>query len=82
MSNTTNARHCGKAGALVLALCLAAAPCHAGIGSQESTNMNATRNASETLSLRHQSIIPIAAFAAAGDIARLNTELEQGSMPA
>ncbi|HWT17442.1 MAG TPA: carboxymuconolactone decarboxylase family protein [Variovorax sp.] len=40
--------------------------------------MNATRTASETLSLRQQSIIPIAAFAAAGDIARLNTALEQG----
>ncbi|MGJ7607009.1 carboxymuconolactone decarboxylase family protein [Variovorax sp. LT1R20] len=40
--------------------------------------MNATRTASETLSLRQQSIIPIAAFAAAGDIARLNTAIEQG----
>ncbi|WP_062365399.1 carboxymuconolactone decarboxylase family protein [Variovorax paradoxus] len=40
--------------------------------------MNTTRTASETLSLRQQSIIPIAAFAAAGDIARLNTALEQG----
>jgi 4-carboxymuconolactone decarboxylase len=78
MSNTTNARHCSKAGALALALCLAAAPCHAGTASQESTDMNATRTASATLSLRQQSIIPIAAFAAAGDIARLNTALEQG----
>jgi 4-carboxymuconolactone decarboxylase len=78
MSNTTNARHCSKAGALALALCLAAAPCHAGTAPQESTNMNATRAASETLSLRQQSIIPVAAFAAAGDIARLNTALEQG----
>jgi alkylhydroperoxidase/carboxymuconolactone decarboxylase family protein YurZ len=40
--------------------------------------MNATRTASEALSPRQQSIIPIAAFAAAGDIARLNTALEQG----
>lgn len=78
MSNTTNARHGSKAGALALALCLAAAPCHAGSTPQESTNMNTTRTASETLSLRQQSIIPIAAFAAAGDIARLNTALEQG----
>ena len=78
MSNTTSARHCSKTGALVLAMCLAVAPCHADTRSQESTNMNATRNASETLSLRQQSIIPIAAFAAAGDIARLNTALEQG----
>jgi alkylhydroperoxidase/carboxymuconolactone decarboxylase family protein YurZ len=40
--------------------------------------MNATRTASEALSPRQQSIIPIAAFAAGGDIARLNTALEQG----
>jgi alkylhydroperoxidase/carboxymuconolactone decarboxylase family protein YurZ len=80
MSNTTNARHCGTAGALVLALalCLAAVPCHADTRPQESTNMNPTRTASETLSERQQSIIPIAAFAAAGDTARLNTALEQG----
>ncbi len=78
MSNTASARHGSKAGALALALCLAAAPCHAGTALQESTNMNTTRTASETLSLRQQSIIPIAAFAAAGDIARLNTALEQG----
>lgn len=78
MSNTTSARHCSKAGVLALALGLAAAPCHAGTGAHESTNMNATRTASEAFSLRQQSIIPIAAFAAAGDIARLNTALEQG----
>lgn len=78
MSNTTDARHCSRTGAWALALCLAAAPCHADTGSKESANMNATRTASETLSLRQQSIIPIAAFAAAGDIARLNTALEQG----
>lgn len=78
MRNTTNARQ-GKGGpllAMAFALSLAAAPCHAATGSQEPTNMNAT--ASETLSQRQQSIIPIAAFAAAGDIARLNTALEQG----
>ena len=33
---------------------------------------------SETLSATHQAIVPIAAFAAAGDIAKLNTALNQG----
>ena len=77
MSNTTNARPC-KAGALALALCLAAALGHAGTWAQESKNMNAICTTSETLSLRQQSIVPVAAFASAGDIARLNTALEQG----
>lgn len=80
MRNTTSARQ-GKGGPLwaaAFALSLAAVPCHAATGSQEPTNMNATRTASETLSQRQQSIIPIAVFAAAGDIARLNTALEKG----
>jgi hypothetical protein len=33
---------------------------------------------SETLSARQQAILPIAAFAAAGDVARLNVALHQG----
>jgi 4-carboxymuconolactone decarboxylase len=77
MSNTTNAKH-RKTGALAVALCLAAATCHAAAGPQETTNMKATRTASETLSARQQAIIPVAAFAAGGDIARLNMALEQG----
>lgn len=35
-------------------------------------------SASETLSIRQQAFVPIAAFAAAGDIAKLNTALNQG----
>lgn len=35
-------------------------------------------SASETLTARQQAIVPIAAFAAAGDIAKLNTALNQG----
>lgn len=35
-------------------------------------------SASETLSARQQAIVPIAAFAAAGDMARLNIALNQG----
>ncbi|CAM4137497.1 Carboxymuconolactone decarboxylase-like domain-containing protein [Bordetella tumbae] len=37
-----------------------------------------TPSASETLSARQQAIVPIAAVAAVGDIARLNTALNQG----
>lgn len=37
-----------------------------------------TSGTTETLSARQQAIIPIAAFAAAGDMARLNTALNQG----
>lgn len=40
--------------------------------------MNETYATSETLSLRQQAIVPIAAFASAGDIDRLSKALEQG----
>ena len=77
MRNTTSASR-RRSGAPALALCLAAALCHAGPALKEPTNMNAAPAAYETLSLRQQSIVPVAAFAASGDIARLNTALGQG----
>jgi len=40
--------------------------------------MSESQNANETLSELQQSIVPIAAFAAAGDIAKLNQSIEQG----
>jgi alkylhydroperoxidase/carboxymuconolactone decarboxylase family protein YurZ len=40
--------------------------------------MTRTQDAPETLSTRQQAIAPIAAFAAAGDISRLSTALNQG----
>jgi alkylhydroperoxidase/carboxymuconolactone decarboxylase family protein YurZ len=40
--------------------------------------MTQTQKVSETLSARQQAIVPIAAFAAAGDIARLGAALHQG----
>jgi alkylhydroperoxidase/carboxymuconolactone decarboxylase family protein YurZ len=40
--------------------------------------MTSASIASETLSARQQAIVPIAAFAAAGDLARLNTALNHG----
>ncbi|MDQ2138014.1 carboxymuconolactone decarboxylase family protein [Alcaligenaceae bacterium B3P038] len=40
--------------------------------------MSESQNANETLSELQQSIVPIAAFAAAGDIAKLNLSIEHG----
>lgn len=40
--------------------------------------MTSTSTTSETLSARQQAIVPIAAFAAAGDITKLNEALNQG----
>jgi alkylhydroperoxidase/carboxymuconolactone decarboxylase family protein YurZ len=40
--------------------------------------MTQTPPVSETLSVQQQTIVPIAAFAAAGDMSRLRTALEQG----
>lgn len=40
--------------------------------------MTVVQSSSETLSAQQQAIVPIAAFAAVGDIAKLNTALNQG----
>lgn len=40
--------------------------------------MTSKSDATQTLSIRQQAILPIAAFAAAGDIGKLNTALNQG----
>lgn len=84
MNNTPRAegRMTGFRGAaLAAAIGLAAAfalPAHA----QGTPNMTDTPQSapqpSDSLSARQAAIVPIAAFAAAGDIARLNTALEQG----
>jgi len=42
------------------------------------SNMTHTRDFSETLSAQQQAIVPIAAFAAAGDMTRLGAALHQG----
>ena len=74
-----------RAGALAFVLLLGAAllPGNATAQiapAQESTPMTApvTRIAADTLSAQQQAILPIAAFAAAGDIARLDAALNQG----
>lgn len=78
MPSTTHARHGGKR-LLSLALCLAATSGH-GADTPEISPMNTRTPSSrtQTLSLRQQAIVPVAAFAASGDLARLNTALEQG----
>lgn len=87
MSNATPADHrevarrlnIGVTTALVAVLACgsAAARSH---DAKESTNMTLqnTTPATDTLSAQQQAILPIAAFAAAGDIGELNTALNQG----
>lgn len=84
MSNTTPVERRGArlcAGALTVALGLAAAAGQT-VNAQEIRQMNQTPasapSASETLSARQQAIVPIAAFSAAGDMAKLNAALNQG----
>ncbi|WP_175839382.1 carboxymuconolactone decarboxylase family protein [Burkholderia anthina] len=64
--------------ALIMSLGLLVAVCHAAPTTQESQHVTSTPIASETLSPRQQGIVPIAAFAAKGDLAKLNTALNQG----
>lgn len=87
MRNTTPAEHHMKrrrAGVLAVALSLglATALSHVALNAQESQGMTRTQtiapSASEILTARQQAIVPIAAFAAAGDIAKLNAALNQG----
>lgn len=63
---------------LAMSLGLTSVACQAASTTRESQNMTSTSTASETLSARQQAIVPIAAFAAAGDLAGLNTALNQG----
>jgi 4-carboxymuconolactone decarboxylase len=86
MSNTTLADYPMKrrrAGALVVAgsLALAAALSHAAPNAQESQGMTRTQPtapASDVLTVRQQAIVPIAAFAASGDITNLSAALNEG----
>jgi 4-carboxymuconolactone decarboxylase len=61
-----------------MALALASAFSQAAPHTQGPRKMNTDQITSLTLTQRQQAIIPIAAFAAAGDIDRLNRALEQG----
>lgn len=83
MTSTTRADR-RQIGPLAVALCLAAAATAATGQPAPSTpasppeNASQAAQASDTLTVRQQAIVPMAAFAAAGDIARLNTALDQG----
>jgi alkylhydroperoxidase/carboxymuconolactone decarboxylase family protein YurZ len=57
---------------------LTAVFCQAAPTIPESPAMTQTQTVSETLSARQQAIVPIAAFAAAGDISHLSAALHQG----
>jgi alkylhydroperoxidase/carboxymuconolactone decarboxylase family protein YurZ len=63
---------------MVMTLNLAGASCQATPQPEGRLKMNSTQAPSETLSLRQQAIVPIAAFAAAGNIDRLSKALEHG----
>jgi len=77
MRNTTHVRRrTAAAMAAITAFGLASSVGHAS-RNQESTHMTTTSNA-DTLSATQQAIVPVAAFAAAGDIAKLNAVLNQG----
>lgn len=77
MSSTQRVdRLAGAATGLALALALAFTASHAATPLLETTPM--TQAPTETLTQRQQAIVPIAAFAAAGDIARLGPALNQG----
>lgn len=78
MTNTTTAKR-RMADVLPMALLgLTAVFCQAAPATPASPDMTQTQTVSETLSARQQAIVPIAAFAAAGDISRLSAALHQG----
>lgn len=62
----------------IVVLGMATALCQAAPNTQEYRDMASASTASATLSARQQAIVPIGAFAAAGDIAKLNAALNQG----
>jgi alkylhydroperoxidase/carboxymuconolactone decarboxylase family protein YurZ len=82
MNNTANAKR-SKAGMLAaFLLALTAGFSHAAepaaAATSVSSTMNHTQDFAETLSARQQAIVPVAAFAAEGNMARLSAALNQG----
>lgn len=85
MTNTTADKHPPLAWALALGVAIVTSNVSTSAAaqttpSQESRTMTTqnTPPAADTLSAQQQAILPIAAFAAAGDIAKLNAALNQG----
>lgn len=78
MNTTTTAKR-RMARVLPMALVgLTAVFCHAAPATPASPDIAPTQAVADTLSARQRAIVPVAAFAAAGDIARLSTALHQG----
>src|ERR1700712_4184941 len=77
MSNTPHASRSAQLTASV-ALGCAALFSQANSTAQSAPAMTQTQTNSESLSVRQQAIVPIAAFGAAGDVPRLNAALNQG----
>lgn len=77
MRNTRLADRCAQA-VVGLALGVVAAFGHGASAAQGGPTMSQPEARSETLSIRQQAIVPIAAFGAAGDIPRLGAALDQG----
>lgn len=78
MTNTTIAKR-RRTGVLAMALLgLTTAFCQAAPATSSSPAMTQTQTVSETLSARQQALVPIAAFAAAGEISRLSAALNKG----
>ena len=78
MTNTTTAKR-RRAGIVpVVLLGLTAVCCQAAQTTRAIPEATQTQTVSETLSARQQALVPIAAFAAAGDISRLSAALHQG----
>ncbi|WP_442867207.1 carboxymuconolactone decarboxylase family protein [Acidovorax sp. NCPPB 3576] len=77
MSNTQHAKRSAQV-AIGLALGLSAAFAQAAPPSEDPKAMTQPQSPSETLSIRQQAIIPIAALGAAGDMPRLHDALNRG----
>lgn len=78
MTSTTAAKR-RRVGVLPIAvLGLTSVFCQAAPATPASNDMTQTQAVSDTLSARQQAIVPIAAFATAGDISRLSVALNQG----
>ncbi|WP_414675035.1 carboxymuconolactone decarboxylase family protein [Massilia sp. CFBP9012] len=77
MNNTTRVKRRTVGTFAVLLLGLTAAMSHAAPGAPKGTS-ETTQPSAERLSARHRAIVPIAAFAATGDLDKLRKALDQG----
>lgn len=81
MSNTTTVKATGVSrwmAVFAFAMFTTTSLCQAAPNNQETNIVEKSQSTSQALTSRQQAIIPIAAFAAAGDTLRLSTALDQG----